>query len=75
MAVQEAVVLVAVVLELQTQVAVVAEIVEPLALVLLLFATLVLPNGLRAAQLLARVTGLFTHLHLLEHWLLRLLRS
>jgi hypothetical protein len=45
------------------------------ALVLLLFATQDLHNGLQAAQLLVLVTGLFTHLHLLEHWLLRLLRS
>jgi hypothetical protein len=48
---------------------------EQVVLALLLFATQALLNGLQAEQLLVQVTGLYTHLHLLEHWLLRLLRS
>jgi hypothetical protein len=53
----------------------IAELLELVVLVLLLFAMLVLLNGLQAVQLLAQIIGLFIHLHLLEHWLLRLLRS
>jgi hypothetical protein len=53
----------------------IAELLELAALALLLFATLALLNGLQAAQLLLQVIGSVIHLHLLEHWLLRLLRS